>query len=303
VTRDDKRSAAHAGDQPARVPEMRAALGRRHPAARRAGRTAAGVILAAALAATLLPSASACASDAMSFGSTYISIIIDDLGNNRDAGDRVARLQGPVACAILPHTPYAVRIAGQAHRYHKEVLLHLPMEAVSGQEPGPGALDSAMSQTLLTLTLADDLASVPYVVGVNNHMGSLLTSRALPMQWVMQELSRHGDLFFVDSRTSAQSVAARAATKDHIPNLSRNVFLDDQPTIYAVERQFALLIRVARERGSAIAIGHPHPATLAVLQQWLPMLGFYRIRLVPLSAQLALNRRDAPTWRASLSPL
>lgn len=258
-------------------------------------------ILAAALVA-ILPLQSAWAGGSTDWPGTYISIIIDDLGNSRDAGDRVARLPGPVACAILPHTPYAVHIAEQAHFHHKEVLLHLPMEAMDGQEPGPGALDTAMSRTLLTLTMAYDLASVPYVVGVNNHMGSLLSSRALPMRWVMQELRRRGDLFFVDSRTSAESVAARTAAAYQVPNLSRNVFLDDKPSVTAVEQQFALLLRLARTRGHAVAIGHPHPATLAVLREWLPMLAFYRIHLVPLSTLLALKRRDAPVWLASISP-
>ncbi len=258
------------------------------------------LVLAAALTAAMLQAGSACAAGTMDFRASYVSIIIDDLGNNRDAGDRVTRLPGPVACAILPHTPFATRIAAQAHQRGKEVLLHLPMEAVDGQEPGPGALDTGMPRTLLTLMLAYDLASLPYIVGVNNHMGSLLTSRTLPMQWVMQEIRYQGSLFFVDSRTSAQSVAARTATQYRIPNLTRNVFLDDLPTVKAVEQQFALLMVLAHERGHAIAIGHPHPATLAVLQQWLPMLAFYRIHLVPLSALIAQKRRAIAAWQAPL---
>ena len=235
--------------------------------------------------------------DTPHFPPTYISIIIDDLGNSLPAGKQAVRLPGPVACAILPHTPYAVDLDEMAHRHGKEVLLHLPMEPVGGLDPGPGALDTAMSRTLLTLTLDNDLSSLPYVEGVNNHMGSLLTSRPVPMEWIMQALQGHGGLFFVDSRTIAQTVAARTAGAYRIPNLSRNVFLDDIPTVDAVERQFALLIRIARRRGHAVAIGHPHPATLQVLRQWLPRLAFYRIRLVPLGTLLALKRSETLPWQ------
>ncbi len=249
------------------------------------------------IAVTLFAAGRACGADTARFPPTYISIIIDDVGNNRPAGEQAVRLPGPVACAILPHTPYAVDLADMAHRHGKEVMLHLPMEAIAGLNPGPGALDTAMSRTLLTLTLDEDLASIPYVAGVNNHMGSLLTSQVVPMEWVMQALYQHGHLFFVDSRTIAQTVAARTASAYHIPDLSRNIFLDDIPTVEAVEKQFALLIRVARRRGHAIAIGHPRPATLEVLQQWLPRLAFYRIRLVPLSTLLALKRSTTLPWQ------
>ncbi len=258
--------------------------------------------LAIVLATALSLPALARADDTPGIFATYVSIIIDDLGNNRIAGNHVARLPGPVACAILPHTPYAKLIGREAHSRGKEILLHLPMEAVSGAEPGPGALDTAMSHTLLLLTMASDFASVPYVTGVNNHMGSLLSSRARPMRWVMQEIHQHGKLFFVDSRTSSQSVAASTASAYGVPNLARNVFLDDVPNIAAVEQQFALLLRVARTRGYAIAIGHPYPATVAVLQQQLPMLAFYRIHLVSLSRLLDLKEREKPNWPVGILP-
>ncbi len=230
------------------------------------------------------------------FPPTYVSIVIDDLGNSGPAGVKAVRLPGPVACAILPYTPYAAELAGMARRRGKEVLLHLPMEPISGLDPGPGALDTAMSQNILELTLAGDLASVPYASGVNNHMGSLLTSRAIPMDWLMDALHRRGGLFFLDSRTTAQTVAAHTAGIYHVPHLSRDVFLDDVATTGAIEQQFALLIRIARKRGYAVAIGHPRPATLKVLQALLPQLAFYRVRLVPLSMLLALRRPATAYW-------
>ena len=250
----------------------------------------------ATLLALALLAAGRTAGAAQYFPPVYISVVIDDLGNNGSAGDQAIRLPGPVACAILPHTPYAAALARMAHRHGKEVLLHLPMEPVAGLDPGPGALDTAMSRSLLTFTLDEDLASIPYVSGVNNHMGSLLTSRSVPMDWVMEALYQHGGLFFLDSRTIAQTVAARTASIFRVPNLSRDVFLDDVPTAKAVKEQFALLIRIARRRGYAIAIGHPQPATLTVLRQMLPQLAFYRVRLVPLSALLALRRPPAAYW-------
>ena len=236
------------------------------------------------------------ASAALAPPSAYIGIIIDDLGNSRHGGELAVRLPGPVACAILPGTPYAALLARMARRHGKEVLLHLPMEPVAGLNPGPGALDTAMSRTLFTLTLDADLDSIPGVAGVNNHMGSLLTSRTIPMEWLMRTLSQRGGLFFVDSRTIAASVAARTAAAYRVPALSRDVFLDDVPTAGAVEQQLALLLRIAHRRGYALAIGHPHSATLDVLRQWLPLLALRRVRLVPLSTLLALRSGRALPW-------
>lgn len=226
-------------------------------------------------------------------GTAAVGVIIDDLGNSLRDGERAARLPGPVACAVLPYTPHARSLAETAHAAGKEVLLHLPMEAAEPLEPGPGQLDSRMPPGELRATLDLDLDSVPHAIGVNNHMGSLLTTRGTAMDWLMREL-RGRRLFFVDSRTSAASVAATAARAQGVPALERDVFLDDMTTPAAVEAQLARLEGLARRNGYALAIGHPHPVTLATLERWLPRLAERGIRLIPLTTRLAQLQEARP---------
>ena len=137
-----------------------------------------------------------------------ISIIIDDLGYRRLDGLRAIELPGPIAYAILPHTPFATRLAGIAFQLDKEVLLHVPMQSnVVDKALGPGALTNGMSRRQLQSVLEAGLAAVPHVSGINNHMGSALTREARPMAWIMEWMRRSGDLYFVDSFTSSDSVA------------------------------------------------------------------------------------------------
>ena len=202
-----------------------------------------------------------------------LALIIDDLGPNPVAGGRTAALPGPVACSVLPHTAHARELAEACHRVGKAVLLHLPMEALQGNQAlGPGALRLHMTRAELLRTVEQDLAAVPHVSGVNNHMGSLLTRHPGHMLWVMEALRRRGGLFFVDSRTTARSVAWRLAREQGLPALSRDVFLDDDPSPEAVAAQFRRWLALARRRGRALAIGHPRPATLALLERELPRL-------------------------------
>ena len=222
-----------------------------------------------------------------------IAVIIDDIGDNLSQGLRAVRLPAPVATAFLPHTFYARRLAQIAHKHDKEVMLHLPMEASDGAAAGPGAVTLAMDEQEFLRTLESDLASLPHVVGINNHMGSLLTSDTDHMRWLMQAMRRRGDLFFVDSRTTVATVAQRVAEEQGVPTLRRHVFLDNDATPAAIAEQFARLLDLARRQGSAIAIGHPHAATLDFLERRLPQLAAEGIQVVPV--QTLLQRQAAPT--------
>lgn len=232
-----------------------------------------------------------------------VSVVIDDIGYNWPDGRAAVGLPGAVTCAFLPHTPYASRLARLAHAHDKQIILHLPMEALDNQPMGPGGLSVTMSKPAFLRTVRSDLASIPFVRGVNNHMGSLLTQQPRQMRWLMDDLMYHGDLFFLDSRTTARTVAQRAAINEGLPNIRRNVFLDDVLQPAAVRRQFEELVRLARRHGAALAIGHPHPVTLAVLRQMLPTLKAQGIRLVPVSQLIHIEReRRIRVWQASLSP-
>jgi polysaccharide deacetylase 2 family uncharacterized protein YibQ len=220
-----------------------------------------------------------------------ISIIIDDLGNNLPQGRRVLRLPGPVACAILPHSPYAARLAREAQTSGKEVILHLPMESEDGAQLGPGSLTSNMQADEINTALDQALRTVPHAVGVSSHMGSFLTKQSQPMRWLMHALARRAGLYYVDSRTTADTVAAKIATDLGVPNLERDVFLDEDPRHGAIERQFERLLELAERRGAALAIGHPYPETLAFLEGRLAQLSKTYVRLVPPSR--LLGRRHA----------
>lgn len=216
-----------------------------------------------------------------------VSIIIDDIGPALRPGQRAIGLPGPVAFAFLPHTPHSVALAKLAAQRDKEVLLHLPMQAIQDGPLGPGAVTLDMDRVQFSRAVAAALAAIPHRSGVNNHMGSLLTQHPGHMTWLMQDLKQRGDLFFVDSRTSAQTVAEQMAQEQGVPVLRRHVFLDHDPTPQAVEAEFERLLALARRQGEAIAIGHPYPSTLDVLERRLPALAEQGIELISLQEMLA----------------
>ena len=238
---------------------------------------------AAALAAT--PSVSATEGNA----TPSIAIIIDDLGYRAALDARILELPPEIAVAVLPNAPNTRRVAKAAARQSRDVLVHLPMQAMG---PGgladyaPVALHADVTREELERVVASALAAVPEARGVNNHMGSLLTRQHEPMRWLMQTLACHRDLYFIDSYTTAESVAHRMAQEAHVPTARRDVFLDDSHDEAAIRAQFKRLVRLAHERGSALAIGHPQPETLAVLEAELAQLEQYGVTLVPATALL-----------------
>jgi len=233
-----------------------------------------------------------------------ISIIIDDMGNRLHEGSAAIALPGELTFAVLPHTTYSRRLATAAHDAGKEVMLHQPMEAITDNHLlGEGGITLDMTKRDIERTLRRNLASVPFTVGINNHMGSLMTRHPGNMAWLMAVLKRRGDLYFVDSKTTAESIAAQVARENEVPNSKRNVFLDHSIDTNAIKEQFARLIRLAKLTGSAIGIGHPHPETIAVLEELLPDLERQGIRLIPVSEMIQYREVWSPVvWQASLSP-
>ncbi len=232
-----------------------------------------------------------------------IAIIIDDLGMQYDRGMQVAGMPAGVACSILPHSPYAKDIARQAHRQGKEILLHLPMQTEQGHLLEAGALTVAMSRQEMKNVLLQDLASIPHVQGINNHMGSLLTQRPQSMDWLMYAVKQQDNLYFVDSRTTAATVALQSARAHRIPSTRRDVFLDHDPRPQAIRIQLKRLLQHARKYGSAVAIGHPHVDTLKVLTEWLPTLEAEGVQLVPVSRIIKQrDNRSHQIWHAYWSP-
>lgn len=231
-----------------------------------------------------------------------IALIIDDLGNESVNAERALALPGALTYAFLPHTPHARRLAEAVHRSGREIMLHLPMESVEPRALGPGGLSLDMTRGQLRATLAEGLASVPHVRGVNNHMGSLLTRHPGHMEWLMSDLAEPTRLYFVDSRTTHHTVAHRVAAEHGVPFIERDVFLDHERSDRAfVLQQWRRLIAEAHRQGIAVGIGHPYPVTLEVLEEMIPQLESEGIRLVPVSRLIAL-KEQARLWQASLSP-
>lgn len=225
--------------------------------------------------------------------SPAITLIIDDLGYNLRNGLRAVNLPGPVTVAILPHTPFSKRLATQANQQGKTIMLHAPMTNVHQRSPGPGALSPDMDRTVFDQTLEKALADIPFVQGVNNHMGSELTQDGQRMKWLMEAVAKR-KLFFIDSKTTAKSVAAETAKEHGIPSMSRDIFLDHIRTPEAVSEAFDALIVRAKRKGYAVAIGHPHRVTLDVLEARLPELKQHGIRLVSVSDQLVAMGQAYP---------
>jgi hypothetical protein len=225
-----------------------------------------------------------------------IAIIIDDLGYERAAGERAIRLPGPVTFAVLPCTPRGSYLAERAHAAGKDVILHLPLQAESrDQKPDPGSLLLDMSRAEFVDTLRADMATVPYLSGINSHRGSLLTRHPGHMGWLMDEIARHESLFFVDSYTTAESVALVIAAENGVPSIKRDVFLDPDRDPATLPREFARLKKLADAQGFAVGIGHPYAATLDFLESALPGLYADGYELVRVSSLVDTPARNAMT--------
>jgi polysaccharide deacetylase 2 family uncharacterized protein YibQ len=219
-----------------------------------------------------------------------ISIIIDDLGYQLDTGRRAIELPGPLAYAVLPVTPRGRLLAETAHRSGKEVLLHLPLQAVDHEGPDePGGITLDMSRSAFAKRFSAALDSVPFAIGVSSHRGSLLTRHPGHMEWLMQEIRERDSLFFIDSFTTHHSVALQIAREAGVAAAKRDVFLDNDRSAAALDKAFERLKWLARQRGVAVGIGHPYRETIDFLEVALPKLVAEGYELVPISEALALR--------------
>lgn len=217
-------------------------------------------------------------------GAPRIAIIIDDLGYNLAIGHRAIQLPGPVALSVLPGTPGARVLATEAHQHGKDVLLHLPLQALSdGRRQESAEIGIDMSRERIGAVFSEALQSVPYAIGVNGHRGSLLTRHPGQLQWLMEAIHRHEALFFIDSYTHHKSVAVQIAHENGVDAVKRDVFLDPDRSAATVAREFERMKVLATQRGQVVAIGHPYPATLELLERELPGLMAQGFELVSIS--------------------
>lgn len=220
-----------------------------------------------------------------------IAVVIDDMGVDRARSLRMIDLEGPLTLSLMTYADGLPDLSARARRAGHEVMAHLPMEPINADEnPGRGALRVSMDAATIRATLAADLDSWSGYVGINNHMGSKFTADRARMDVVMAELKSRG-LLWLDSKTTPGSAGTSAAQAAGVPFVERDVFIDNEQSVTAVLAQLAAAEKIARSRGSAVAIGHPHDATLEALGQWLPTLAGKGIALAPVTE--ILRRRAA----------
>ncbi len=198
-----------------------------------------------------------------------IGIIIDDLGYDRHLASAFMEFDLPLTFSILPFAPNTRCIAKKAGEGRRETMLHLPMEPINypAINPGDGVLLVSMDSEEILEILSRDLSQIPFVAGVNNHMGSRFTENEGKMAIVLRELKARG-LYFIDSRTTASSVAFEIAKKMALRTANRDIFLDNDLSDNALKIQMERLLSLARHKGSAIGIGHPHRETLLLLEKY-----------------------------------
>jgi polysaccharide deacetylase 2 family uncharacterized protein YibQ len=213
-----------------------------------------------------------------------VAIVIDDLGQDVKQAREVLSLHDRITVAIMPGLGNSGKIAALAKQGNREMLIHLPMEyRGKNGKPATGMLRSDMTPMEFLAVVSEDVASVPGAVGINNHEGSALTENKEAMKFLMAELKAR-NLLFLDSLTSAKSVAYATAKEFGLKAAKRDVFLDNEADNPAsIRKQLDELADIARERGKAIGIGHPHPATISELRKWLAEADEQGIEIVPVS--------------------
>ncbi len=210
-----------------------------------------------------------------------IAIVIDDMGSEMKSSGKALRLPSAVTLSFLPYEVRTREQSKEARERGHELLLHMPMEPLGHQSPGKGALMVGLPVAELQVRFETALASFTGYDGVNNHMGSKFTANTEGMTIVIDTLQER-NLFFLDSKTSGQTVGSQIAQEKGLPTIVRDVFLDDDPSPEAIRRQLSITERVARQKGHAVAIGHPHAATIDAIETWAADAPQRGIELVPL---------------------
>ena len=211
------------------------------------------------------------------------AFIIDDLGYEREVAKKMIELEFPVTLSILPFLQYSEFIAEEGRKNNQEIILHLPMEpSNSSANPGPGAIKSYMSEEEIRQVVRDCILNFPYIMGVNNHMGSKITENREIMEIVLEEIKGY-NLFFIDSMTSKNSIAYQVAQEMGVKTAVRSVFLDNENDMEYIKGQMLEVQKIALREGEAIAIGHSRINTFYVLKRMIPELIKTGIEIVPVS--------------------
>jgi len=220
--------------------------------------------------------------DEVSF-SPKVAFIIDDLGYETEIAKKMLELEFPITLSILPFLKYSKYIAEEGKKNNKEIMLHLPMEPNnSSVDPGPKAIKSYMSEEEIRQYVRECILNFPYIIGLNNHMGSKITEDREIMKIILEEIKRY-NLFFIDSMTSKNSIAYQVAEEMEVKAAKRSVFLDNENDMEYIKGQMLEVQKIALREGEAIAIGHDRINTFYLLKRMIPELIRAGIEIVPVS--------------------
>ncbi len=197
-----------------------------------------------------------------------MALIIDDMGHSIPAARPFLEMDLPLTLSFLPERPHSRSLAEEGFARGKTIFLHLPMEprGYPGIDPGGGVILTSQSHSVIRRILEQDLGSVPHAIGMNNHMGSMATEDREVMRQVMEFAGEKG-LMFIDSRTTAGSVALSTAREMNIPSVERDIFLDNDRNEEAIFSRATEVLDLAQARGWAIGIGHPYPETARAIKR------------------------------------
>lgn len=210
-----------------------------------------------------------------------LAIVIDDFGYRVKEDNQILALPAAISIAILPNSPHGAEVAATAYQQGRDILIHMPMKPLSKQPLEKDTLAPSMSAEEVDRIIKNAISRVPHAKGMNNHMGSEMTSSLSGMRNVMRSLSQ-SNLFFLDSVTIGNTQAVNAAKEFGVASAKRNIFIDNHQSEEETRTQLNKAIAYARKHGSAVAIGHPHPSTVRALQKFIPQVPA-DIELVPVS--------------------
>ncbi len=196
-------------------------------------------------------------------------LVIDDLGNNRERDAAVLALPEPVVLSVLPHAPFSRQVARRGYNEGHSIMIHLPMAGSDSHHEELGTLRADMTDEQLGSELAAAMRAIPQAVAINNHQGSALTADAQSMRQLMGLLAEQRRFWFLDSRTHVSSQAFIEARRHGIPALKRDIFLDNTISEAAINKQIDRWFALAKQDGSAVAIGHPYALTTTILRKRL----------------------------------
>ncbi len=223
-----------------------------------------------------------CTPSPTSISGPYLLIVLDDFGYENKLIDRLHKLPIPINPSIIPFLPYSKDILKKAKEYGLDPLLHLPMEPTNPSlNPGEGAIYTSFSDEEIRKRTENALDAMEGVIGVNNHMGSRATTSERVMKDVIYVVKSH-DLFFLDSLTISSSIGYKVARKEGLPELKRDIFLDNYKDEDYIKGQLEKLVKIAEKKGAAIGIGHANAITINTIEDFLPILKKRHITVISL---------------------